>query len=177
MAVINNYVDANLVLGKLGSAALVSGVTEFEAVQSWVVGAADYTPSAPIYRVFKGIPSDAIILSIGILNDAVAGVTAATVGIYDVLDFDGIGAVVNASLFNASLSLAAGNAIASGWVEVLNAVAIANREKQLWELAAQTQYPGAAGPKASAYDICLVCTGMTTNTANIAMKLKYIRGV
>ena len=77
----NNYVDANLVLGKIGNAALVGGVPLIAAVQSWVIGATDYATSTPIYRVFKDIPSDAIITALEILNDAVAGVTAATVGL------------------------------------------------------------------------------------------------
>ena len=173
----NDYVDTNILAGKLGNAALVGGVPVIEAVQSWIIGAADYATSTPIYRVFKDIPSDAIILSIMILNDAIAGVTAATVGLYNSKSFDGVGAVISASLFNAGISLASGNAIASGWVETLLAVPIANREKQLWELASQTQAPGAAGPKASSYDIAIVMPSMTTNTANVAMKLRYIRGV
>lgn len=173
----NDYVDTNILAGKLTSAALCSGAAVIDAVQSWVIGATDYATSTPIYRVFKGIPSDAIVLSIMIMNDAIAGVTAATVGLYNVKDFDGVGAVISASLFNAGISLSAGNAIASGWVETLLAVSIANREKQLWELASQTQYPGTAGPKASAYDIAIVMPSMTTNTANVTMKLRYIRGV
>ena len=173
----NNYVDANLVLGKIGSAALVGGVPLIAAVQSWVIGATDYVTSTPIYRVFKDIPSDAIITALEILNDAVAGVTAATVGLRNSLSFDGVGATISDTLFCASISLSGGNAASAGWVNCLTAVSIANKEKQLWELASQTQYPGAAGPKAASYDIVIAMPSMTTNTANIAMKLSYIRGV
>ena len=59
MAVINAYVDANLALGKIGSAALISGAVEVKAIQSFTIGASDSASS--VYRVFKGIPSDAII--------------------------------------------------------------------------------------------------------------------
>lgn len=173
----NDYVDTNILAGKLANAALVSGVPVIEAVQSWVVGASDYATSAPVYRVFKGIPSDAIILSIKILNEAVAGVTAGTIGLHNVLDFDGLGAVVDADVLCAGFNFSSANTIASVAAEALTAVTIANREKQLWELAAQTQAPGAAGPKAPAYDITFTMTDMTTNTAAIMARLSYIRGV
>ena len=176
MAVVNNYVDTNVLAGKLGNAALVGGAVPIVAVQAWVVDAAD--SAASIYRVFKGIPSDAIILDIEVLNEAVTGVSAALVGLYDVLDFDGVGAIIGSgNQLCAGFNLASANTIASRWATMLTAPTIANREKQLWELASQTQAPGAAGPKASAYDICLTCPSMTTNTAAIAMKLTYVRGV
>ena len=173
----NDYVDTNILAGKLANAALVSGAARISAIQSFVVGASDYATSAPRYRVFKGIPSDAIILSIKILNEAVAGVTAGTIGLSNVLDFDGVGATVDAACLSAGFNFSSANTIASVPAEALTAVTIANREKQLWELAAQTQAPGAAGPKAPAYDICLYMTSMTTNTAAICVMLEYIRGV
>ena len=178
MAVVNAYVDANLAATppKLGSAALVSGAASFTVVQAWQIAAADSASS--VYRVFKGIPSDAIITSLEVLNDAVAGATAGLVGLYNVLDFDGVGAIIGSgNQLNASFAFSSANAIASGWANLLTAVSIANKEKQLWELASQTQAPGTAGPKASAYDICVTMVGMTTNTANIALKMSYIRGV
>ena len=176
MAVINAYVDANLALGKIGNAALISGAVEVKAIQSFTIGASDSASS--VYRVFKGIPSDAIITSLKILNDAVAGVTAGLIGLYDVLDFDGKGAIIGSgNQLNAGFGFNSANTIASAPAEALTAVTIANREKQLWELAAQTQAPGAAGPKAPAYDICLTMPSMTTNTANICIIMTYVRGV
>jgi hypothetical protein len=176
MAVINAYVDANLALGKIGSAALINGVPKITVIQSFTIGASD--SAASVYRVFKGIPSDAIILSIKILNDAVAGVTAGLIGLYDVLDFDGKGAIIGSgNQLCAGFNFSSANTIASVPAEALTAVAVANREKQLWELASQTQAPGAAGPKAPAYDICLTMASMTTNTANICVIMDYVRGV
>ena len=176
MAVINGYVDANVAAGKLGNAALVTGAAPIVAIQSFAIGASD--SAASIYRVFKGVPSDAIILDLEVLNEAVAGVTAALVGLYDVLDFDGVGAIIGSgNQLCAGFNLSSANTIASRWATMLTAPVIADREKQLWELAAQTQAPGAAGPKASAYDIGISCPAMTTNTANIAVKLTYVRGV
>ena len=185
MAVYNNYVDANLVATppKIGNAALISGVPEYVAVQSFVIDAAD--SAASIYRIFKGIPSDAIITSLDVLNEAVAGVTAGVIGLYNVKDFDGVGAAINSGTeLCAGFNFSSANTIASASATCLTAPTIANREKQLWELASQTQAPigGVAiasqtGPKAPAYDIGVKMVGMTTNTAALMFKLKYIRGV
>jgi len=177
MAVINDYVDANVIssVGKLTSAAFVSGVPEICAVQAFTVAATDSASS--IYRIFKGIPADAIILELYVMNDAVAGVSAGTIGLFNVKDFDGVGAAVAASALASSFDFSSAHAIASGWVNCKTAVSIANHEKALWELASQTQAPGAAGPKASAYDIGVTMVGMTTNTANLVFKLHYVRGV
>ena len=176
MAVVNAYVDANVSAGKLGSAALVGGVPVIKAIQSFAIGASDSASS--VYRVFKGIPSDAIVLSIKILNEAVAGVTAGLIGLYNVLDFDGKGAIIGSgNQLSAGFAFSSANTIASAPAEALTVVSIANREKSLWELASQTQYPGAAGPKAPAYDICITMVSMTTNSANICVELTYVRGV
>ena len=176
MAVVNAYVDTNVVAGKLSSAALVGGVPVIRAIQSFAIGASDSASS--VYRVFKGIPSDAIVLSIKILNEAVAGVTAGLIGLYNVLDFDGKGAIIGSgNQLCAGFNFSSANIIANVPAEALTAVAVANREKQLWELASQTQAPGAAGPKAPAYDICLTMASMTTNTANICVIMDYVRGV
>ena len=175
----NNYVNPVLVSGKLDSAARVSGVPLITAVVSWVVGASDYASTTPIYRVFKDIPSDAIILSLEVMNEAVAGVTSGPIGLYSSLSFDGGGAIIGSgNQLNTGFAFSSANAIASGWANALaTGPAIASRAKQLWEIAAQTQAPGAAGPKAASYDICFTMTSMTTNTANIVAKLTYVRGV
>ena len=178
MALINNYVDTNILAGKVENAALVSGVQKFTAIQSFAVALAD--SAASIYRVFKGIPSDAIITSLELWNDAVAGGNAATIGLYDVLDFDGVGAVISATLFCASIDLSSAHAMTGAMSNGITAVAIANREKQLWELAGQTQYPyTSTGPKAPAYDIAIALPNKVADTGsgNVFVKLSYIRGV
>ena len=180
MAVYNGYVDANLAAGKIGNAALIDGVGQFTAIQSFVIAAADSAGS--IYRVFKEVPSDAIVIGLDIMCDAVPGVTAALVGLYSSLSLDGIGAIIGSgNQLNAGVDISSAITIATGWTSLLTGLAIANREKQLWELAGQTEYPGPiaslTGPKANSYDICLTCPSMTTNTANITMRLRYLRGV
>ena len=177
MAVYNNYVDTNILAGKLANAALVSGVVQVTAVQKWSIAAGDDATS--IFRVFKGIDSDSIIVDIEIMNDAVTGATGALIGLYNVLDFDGVGAIIaSGNQFNTNFNLSSANAIATGWVTCYTAAAIADREKSLWELAAQTQAPGAAGPKAPAYDICLTMVNKTASaTGDVVMKLTYLRAV
>ena len=181
MAVINNYVNANLSATPktLGAAAQVSGVPVYEAIQSFVIGSSDSAGS--IYRVFKGIPADAIITSFEVMNDAVAGVTGGLIGLYNVLDWDNVGAIIGSgNQLSAGFNFSSANAVASGFVNALTAPSIANRMQALWQLAAQTQAPVAAGagqtgPKAAAFDICLTMPSMTTNTANIVCKMKWVR--
>ena len=133
MAVVNAYVDTNVVAGKLSSAALVGGVPVIKAIQSFAIGASDSASS--VYRVFKGIPSDAIVLSIKILNEAVAGVTAGLIGLYNVLDFDGTGAIIGSgNQLSAGFNFSNANAIASAPAEALTAVSIANRENSWRDL-------------------------------------------
>ena len=182
MAVYNNYVNANLVLGKIGSASLIGGVQQITAIQEWGVAAGDDAGS--IYRVFPNIPSDAIITSLEIMNDAVTGATGALIGLYESLSFDGVGAIIaSGNQFHTNFNLSSANAIAGGFVNAMPAVSIANRISQLWQLAGETQAPvapgaGQTGPKGSSYDICLTMVNKTTvATGNIVMRLSYVRGV
>ena len=176
MAVTNAYVDANISAGKLSSAAVNSGACQITAVQAYSVLAADDATS--VLRFFKGIPSDAIIIDIRILNTAITGATGALIGLYDVLDFDGVGAAIDDNCFHTGFDLSSANAVASGWAEAMILPTIPNRETQLWEIAAQTQAPGAAGPKAAAYDIAIKLVNKTASaTGDIAMLLTYVRGV
>jgi hypothetical protein len=179
MAVYNDYVDANLVLKKLGNAPLVSGAAVITAIQAWSVAATDDATS--VYRVFPNIPSDAIILSLEIMNEAVTGATGALIGLYKSKSFDGVGAILGSgNQFHTNFNLSSANAIASNWVDAMPAVSIANREVSLWSLASEQQAPPASsyGPKGSSYDICLTMVNKTTvATGAIVMKLSYIRGV
>lgn len=173
MAIINGYVDANLSAGKLASASNVSGVVIYSAVQSFVVGSTDQAGS--IYRLFKGIPSDSIVISLTILNDALTGATSVKFGLYDVLDFDGVGAIIGTGdQFATAQNIASGNPISGAAANMLTNLSIANREVQLWSLVGEALYP----PKRAAFDLCMTMTAMTTGaTGNVSVKLDYIRQV
>ena len=176
MALDNTYADADLAAGKLGSAAHINGAVKLTAVQSWAVAAAD--AAGKVYRVFPDIPTDAIITSLWIMNEAVTGATGALIGFYQSLKFDGVGAIIGSgNQLHTNFNLSSANAIASNYVDAMPAVVIADREKSIWELLSFTQYPyTATGPKPSSVDLCLTMVNKTTvATGNIVMKLEYIR--
>jgi hypothetical protein len=177
MAVVNKYVSANYnnSTGKLLDRAGLfgPGVVTQEAIAWFQPVSTDSVGS--IYRLFKGIPSDVIITNLQMLNDAWTNCTSINIGLYNVLDWDGVGAIVGTgdqllSGYNPS----GGNPASSGWVSVLTNLSIANRIKSLWEVAAQAEYP----PKFAAFDIALTTvTNSGSATPNIAVKLSYVRGV
>lgn len=176
----NNYVDVDILAGKLASASHNRGAKLVSAVQSFVIGATDTAGS--IYRVFKGIPSDAIITALTMYSDALTGGTSANLGLYDVLDFDGVGAIIGTGdQFMTATDISGGTAVSAAARNCLTNLSIANREKQLWDLVAETAAPGPVGAstlKRAAFDLCLTMTNMTTGaTGNVMVKLDYIRAV
>lgn len=177
MGLVNAYVDADLVAGKLASASRVSGVAVFQAIQSFVVGSTDTAGS--IYRIFKGIPSDSIITSLELYNDALTGATSVKLGLYDVLDFDNVGAIIGTGdQFMTATDISSGTAISAAARNCLTNLSIANREKQLWDLAGEVVGPPSATMKRAAFDICMTMTAMTTGaTGNVMVKMTYIRAV
>jgi hypothetical protein len=174
----NVYANTDVQAGKIGAAANVSGVKQFEAIIAWSVAAAD--AAGTVYRVFSNIPSDAIITSLDIMNEAVTGATGALIGLYNSLKFDGVGGILGSgNQFHTNFDLSSANAISSGFVNAMPAVSIANRAVQLYSLVGQVQYPASTtGPKASAYDVCLTMANKTTvATGAVVMRMRYVRGV
>lgn len=169
MAVINGYVDANIALGKLGSNTVGgNGGIVKRMVQSFVVGSTDAAGS--IYRVFKGVSPDVIINNVRILNDALTGATSVSCGLYGVLDYDGVGAIVGSgNQFASAVDISSGNPITSTPLVFDKQISIANREQPLYILAGHTQLT-----KLPAYDICLTMTNMTTGaTGNVALLIEF----
>lgn len=174
MAIVNKYVSANYAVQKLDSvgqygpgAVISKAFAYFQPVSTDSVGS--------VYRLFKGIPSDAIVNSLTIFNDAWTNCTSVNLGLYGVLDFDGVGAIVGTGNQLASAySPAAGTPASGAAVNLLTAVSIANRNQPLWVIAGQAEYP----PKFSAFDVCLTTvTNSGSATPNILVMLDYIRGV
>ncbi len=170
MAVINAYVDADVVAGKLGGAIGVRGNKAVHLIQSFTIASTDQAGS--IYRVFKGVSPDMIIRRIEILNDALTGATSVSLGLYGVLDYDNVGAVVSAACFMSAKDISAGNPITGSPFNGLSAVTIANREKRVYELAGHTQTT-----KLPAYDIGMLFTAMTTGAnGNVCVMIDAIQG-
>lgn len=169
MAVINAYVDANISVGKLANNAQSgNGGVVKRMVQSFVVGSTDAAGS--IYRLFKGVSPDVIINNVRIFNDALTGATSVSCGLYGVLDYDNVGAIVGSgNQFASAVDISAGNPVTSTPLVFDKQISIANRESPLYILAGHTQLT-----KLPAYDICLTMTAMTTGaTGNVSVAIEF----
>lgn len=168
---INNYVDANIVAGKLTTPGYVCGVAGYRAISVFTPANGDLAGS--IYRLFR-IPSDAIILSLSMFNAAITGATSVNIGLYDVLSFDGVGAIIGTGdQFMTATDISAGTAVTSTRRDCLTNLSIANRNQALWSIVGETQ----AQPKRAAFDIAMTFTAKTTvGTGAVAVYLEYLRG-
>lgn len=170
MAVINAYVDTNIAAGKLGTNTAQMGGRLMTAICCFVVASSDAAGS--IYRCFKGISPDAVIKSVRLLNDALTGASSVKFGIYGVLDYDNVGAIVGTGVeFASAVDISAGNAITSTPLVFDKQLSIANRNQPLYIVAGHTQTT-----KLPAYDLCLTMTAMTTGaTGNVCVMLEYVQ--
>lgn len=175
MSIVNNYVSPNYTNSngpKLDPAGLWGpGVDAQTAIAYFQPANGDNIGS--IYRLFKQVPSDVIVTNLEILNDGWTTSCTGSFGLYQVLEWDGVGAVINSGAeFKSAYNLNTGAPASAGWVSILNALSIANRVVPIWQMAGQAEYP----PKYAAFDIALTLAGATnTSTANTAVKLSYIR--
>ena len=171
MSVVNKYASPNYALVKLDPAgSFGAGVEVFSSVCSFVM-TGDSVGS--IYRLFKGIPGDAIITKLEIVNDAWTNCTSINIGLYQVLDFDGVGAVISGQAA-ALVSAYDPHSATTDWTNMPLAMGVAAHAQNLWTLAGQAEYP----PKYAAFDIGLATvTNTGTATPNLVFKLSYIRNV
>ena len=169
MAVINGYVDVNIKAGKLGDNLVGGNGADAKVITCcFVVGSTDAAGS--IYRVAKGVSPDAVIKSIRLLNDALTGATSVSCGLYGVLDFDNVGAIVGSgNQFASAIDISAGNAVTSTPLVFDKSLSVANRNQPLYIVAGHTQLT-----KLPAYDICLTMTAMTTGaTGNVCVMIEF----
>lgn len=168
-ALINAYVDVNLAAGKLGSNTAISGGIAKLAIQSFAVAASDSAGS--VYRVFKGLSPDIIISSIVINNDAMSGATSVDCGAWGVLDYDGIGAAINATCFAAAVNITAGNPVTGSPARLDTAISIANRESPAYLIYGDAQYPA----KHPAWDLALRFNAAPVQAGNISVRMEYVQ--
>ena len=172
-AVINAYIDTNIgaTTQKLGvnSGSGNGGVLK-RMVNCFVVGSTDAAGS--IYRVFKGVSPDAVIQSVRLYNDALTGASSVKCGLYGVLDYDLVGAIVGTGdQFASAVDISAGNPVTSTPLVFDKALSIANRNQPLFVVAGHTVIT-----KLPAYDICLTMTAMTTGaTGNVCLIIDFVQ--
>jgi hypothetical protein len=132
------------------------------------VAAADDDNS--VYR-FARLPSNAVIHSIRILNDAITGGTAYHCGVWDTAENGG--AVVDADLFASSVDISAGN---TAWLELRYEAAttavIDHAERQLWYILDLGAATLASDPNKQ-YDICLQGATVGTGAGDILMEVHW----
>lgn len=166
MAVIDAYQNADYVAGKLADAAQLLGSPVRKMVGTFEVAAADSDGSK--YRVFKALSPDIIITDIKVGNDAITGGTVYDIGLYGVLDYDGIGAVVSANCFANDLDMSSAHASGSE-LSGISAVDVANRGKRLYQIAGHTQLT-----KLPAYDLVVTAATVGSGAGTITLIVEYV---
>lgn len=166
MSVINAYMDANYVAGKLADAAQLVGSPSRKMVATFEVAAADSDGS--IYRVFKGLNPNIVVTNILVGNDAITSGTDYDIGLYGVLDYDNVGAVVNANVFADGLNLSSAHVSGSELSGISN-VDVANRGKRLYEIAGHTSITKLPG-----YDLAVTANTVGSAAGTITVLLEYV---
>lgn len=127
-----------------------------------------------VYR-FVRLPSNAIIHSISIRNDAITGGTDYDCGLYDVAGVNN-GAVIDADLFASSVDISSGVAATAAstllrW-EAATTADIALGEYRLWQIADAGAATLTADPNKQ-YDICLTGNTVGTGAGTILMRVDW----
>ena len=173
MAVVNQYVQntfigANGLLLKMDPMTLrEQGAGDFTLQALFAIAATDTTGS--IYRIFANVPANYVPIWGTIANDAMAGLTSASLGLYSPL----LGAVKAIGCFMTNISMAAATTSASPKtaIDAFQSITLANSQQKLWQLAGDTL----ANP-VSSYDICLTTVAQTGNAGNVLVTLKFAAG-
>lgn len=140
----------------------VDGV-EKKTVRQIVAIAVDDSDGS-VYRLCK-LPANAVIVDVRYYNDAITGGTDYDLGLYE---GDG-GAVADKDCLDDGFTFAVAQPVSSFPNQGMRAVTLANREKQLYELAADddVSYPGF-------YDVALTANTAGSGAGNILVEIDYI---
>lgn len=156
MAVVDQYVDADLEAGKLASALFSYGAETTVVRATVAVAAADDDTS--VYRCFAGVPSSHVPISIQINNSAVTGGTDYDLGLYK----GNGGVVVEVDILADGLSMASARTVATANNVGMTDVPIASLGSSLGELSAQTDID-------ANYDIALTANTVGTAAGTIVV--------
>ena len=133
------------------------------------VAAADSDTS--VYRVAR-VPSNAVIHSIRVLNDAITGGTSYDLGVYDIAGTNS-GAVVDADLFASAVDLSSAN---TAWLELRYEAAttaiIDYAEKTLWFILDVGAATLSSDPNKQ-YDICFTANTVGTGAGDILCEVEW----
>lgn len=162
MAVEDKYVDSNVVAGKKALASATIGAKVVEMVKTFEIAAADDDGS--VYRVFPDVPSSYVPVEITVACDAITSGTDYDLGLYKVSG----GAVVDKDVLMDGQTLASALTRATGHQLGLGNVNIADAEKTLGVLSAQTNID-------PSYDICLTANTVGSGAGTVTIIAKFIQ--
>lgn len=163
MAVENKYVDASIVAGKNTNPAFSQGAQVMGAVSTFEVAAADSDGS--IYRLFKGVSGDLILISALLACDAITGSTAWDFGVYET----NLGPVVDADCFAANVDIAAGFAFGSE-KNLLASLPVENIQKRIYEVAGHT-----IATRKHSYDLALTADTVGSAAGTVSVKALFLQ--
>ncbi len=156
--------NADQLYPKVLSASYLGKCAVYTAVGKVLVDAADSTGS--VYR-FARIPSGARIQRIDIFSEALSGLTAADVGVYNPQnEVGGDGAVVNDNLFADSVDLSV--AQSEPYDVIFNNLGISNMEKRVWELLGLLKDPNVQ------YDLCITADTISSSAGYLAVRVEFV---
>jgi hypothetical protein len=166
MAVVNAFVTDNIESKAADTcvAARTTGSIVRTVMANFEVAAAD--DNASVYRLFK-LPPTAIVTSLIVGNDAIAGLTDPQFGIYKPLELGG--AVIDVDSLMASVDLHAGAAMTERLV-----TALANRGKNILQLSGVA---AADLQKYGSVDVAMTTPAGVTAAGTVVVELTYAEGV
>lgn len=133
-----------------------------QSYDSVEVAAADDDNS--VYRMVR-VPSNARILELGILNDAIAGATDYDLGVYETAENGG--GVADANLFSSGISMVTGRTLPLNAKYESTNVNIANGDDRLWEVLGLSSDPN------KFYDICYTANTVGSAAGTLALECKW----
>lgn len=168
MAVINEYVNANIVAEKKATAAFSEGGKSVTIVVTFEVAVGDDDGS--VYRLVKAIDPNLIPVRFDILSDAIADATDYELGLYETSK-DGVnGPAIDIDVFLGSTDINAGNARGSE-LNGLTAVDVADVQKRIFELAGDTLTTLKLG-----YDIAFTANTVGSAAGTISVLMEFVQG-
>lgn len=167
---VSTFLDANGKLIKMDNSLSEQGSQLFICQSFFATLGTDGDGS--IYRIFANVPANYVPLWGTIANDAMAGFTSASLGLY----LPNLGAVKSANCFMSAISMAAATTSTSPKtaIDALQSMTIANTTKKLFQLAGDTL--SISGGTPPAYDIGLLATTRGSVAGNVAVTMVFARG-
>lgn len=163
MAVEDKYVDASIVAGKNTNPAFSQGAQLMAAVATFETAAADDNDS--VYRVFKGVPGDLIVLQLKAACDAVTGMSDVNVGLWET----NLGPVVSENCFADAVDLSSAVAFGSE-KDLLISLGVEKIQKRIYEVGGHTIIT-----RKPSYDIALKAVAAASTIGTVSVRALFLQ--